>query len=169
MKHNKTLRLSIGTAFAILATTAGAQVVESSGNASVDVQPAMSIALVTSPSWGRVVKPAVGTARYKLNYSTGEVTLLNGNGFAFDDGQLGEYTVSGSPSAPLTFSVSFGAFSGTGVTVVESHINGVTDSGAGTIGIGGTFDLKVGGILDIVAGASVEIQQAVVTVTVDYP
>jgi hypothetical protein len=169
LRNNTKLWAIIVTAvFFVLSATAGAQVIDTSGTASVDVQPALSISLVTSPSWGRVVKPAAGTARYKLDYSSGAVTLVSGNGYAFDDGQIGEYTVSGSPGAPVAFSVGFGAFSGSGISVVAEHINGTSNSGTDVIGIGGTLDLKVGGVLDIANTASVEVQTSTVTVTVDY-
>jgi hypothetical protein len=166
--NTKLWAVIVTAAFFVLSATAGAQVIDTSGTASVDVQPALSIALVTSPSWGKVVKPAAGTARYKLDYATGAVTVVSGDGYAFDDGQLGEYTVSGSPGAPVAFSVGFGAFSGSGVSVVAEHINGNSNSGTDVIGVGGTLDLKVGGVLDIANNASVEIQTSTVTVTVDY-
>lgn len=158
----------VAAALMALTSTAGAQVIDTSGTATVDVQPALSIALVASPSWGKVVKPAAGTAQYKLHYSTGAVTLVSGNGYAFDDGQIGEYTVSGSPGAPVSFSIAIGAFSGTGVSVVTGYINALSSSGTDNIGGGGTLDLKVGGVLDIASTASVEIQTATITITVDY-
>src|SRR4051794_430098 len=74
----------------VLSATSGAQVIDSSGTASIDVQPALTLSLVASPDWGKVVKPAAGTARYKLDYGTGAVTLVSGNGYAFDNGQNGE-------------------------------------------------------------------------------
>ncbi|HVT11327.1 MAG TPA: hypothetical protein VHE55_03595 [Fimbriimonadaceae bacterium] len=169
MNKNKTIWIVVATAlYMILAVTAGAQVVDTNGTASVDVQPALSISLVTSPNWGKVVKPAAGTARYKLDYATGTVSLVSGDGYAFNDGQLGEYTVTGAPSAPISFSVAIGSFDASGVSVVASHINGTTDTGTGTLDIGGSYDLKVGGILDIVSTATVQVQTATVTVTIDY-
>lgn len=154
--------------FAISATAGAQSITDTSGTASVDVQPALSLSLVASPSWGQVVRPTSGTARYKLNYSTGAVTVVSGLGFAFNNGHLGEYTLTGSPSAPVAFSVSIGAFSGTGVTVVASHINATSNSGTDVLDGTGNLDLKVGGVLDISATATVEIQTATVTVTVDY-
>jgi hypothetical protein len=152
----------------VMSASASAQVIDTTGTASVDVQPALSIARVTSPSWGKVVKPAAGTARYKLDYATGAVTLVSGNGYAFDDGQLGEYTVTGAPNAPISFQVDIDTFSGTGVSVVLAHINGTAATGTGTIAGGGTYTLKIGGTIDVASTASVEVQTATVTVTVDY-
>jgi hypothetical protein len=168
LKLTKLIWAGVAAALMALTATAGAQVIDTSGTASVDVQPALSISLVASPSWGKVVKPAAGTARYKLDYSSGAVTLVSGNGYPFDDGQIGEYTVTGAPGAPISFSIAIGAFSGSGVSVVTGHINGTSASGTASIGGGGTLDLKVGGVLDIASTASVEIQTATVTVTVDY-
>lgn len=169
MSRNKTILGLIAMAiFMALTVTASAQVVDTNGVATVDVQPALSISLVTSPQWGRVVKPAAGTARYLLDYASGAVSLVSGDGYAFNDGQLGEYTVSGAPSAPLSYSVSIGAFDASGITVVASHINGTSSSGTGTLDVGGSFDLKVGGVLDIASTATVQVQSATVTVTIDY-
>jgi hypothetical protein len=155
-------------ALMVLSATACAQVSDTSGVASVDVQPKLALSLIASPSWGKVVKPAAGTARYKLDYSTGAVTLVSGNGYAFDDGQNGEYTVTGAAGAPISFSIAIGAFSGSGVSVVTGHINGTSNSGTDTLDGSGNLTLKVGGVLDIASTASVEIQTATVTVTVDY-
>lgn len=152
----------------VLAASANAQVVDTSATASVNVQPALSVTLITSPSWGQVTRPPTGSADYKLDYSTGAVTLLSGDGYAFDDGQVGEYTLSGAPSAPVSFSVSIGSFSGTGVTVVASHINGTTNAGTDNLDGSGDLDLKIGGVLSIAANASIETQTATVTLTVDY-
>lgn len=167
-RNNRILGLIVMAIFMALTVTASAQVVDTNGVATVDVQPALSISLVTSPQWGRVVKPAAGTARYLLDYATGVVSLVSGDGYAFNDGQLGEYTVTGAPSAPLSYSVAIGAFDASGITVVASHINGASNSGTGTLDVGGSYDLKVGGVLDIASTATVQVQSATVTVTIDY-
>src|SRR5690348_6794500 len=117
----------------ILSAVAGAQVTDTTGTASVDVQPALSITRVANPSWGKVVKPAAGTARYKLDYATGAVTLVSGNGYSFDTGQFGEYTVNGAANAPVSFSVAIDVFSGSGVSVVMGHINGTADNGTDSL------------------------------------
>lgn len=153
----------------VLSATASAQsITDSTATASVDVQPALSLSLIASPSWGQVVRPTSGTARYKLDYSSGAVTVVSGLGYAFDNGHFGEYTLSGSPGAPVTFTVAIGAFSGSGVTVVAAHINGTTNTATGTLDVGGNLDLRVGGVLDIASNATVAVQTATVTVTVDY-
>ena len=162
----RTLGALCGLTF--LTALAGAQVVDTSGTASVDVQPALSITLVASPEWGKVTRPPTGTARYTLSYSTGAVSLVSGDGYAFDDGQAGEYTLSGAPLAPVSFSVAIGAFSDTGVSVVASHINGTSSSGTDSMDSSGNLTLKVGGTLDIAANATLAVQTATVTVTVDY-
>ena len=147
---------------------ASAQVSDTSGTATVDVQPALSLTLVASPSWGKVTVPPSGTARYTLNYSTGAVTLTSGNGYAFDNGQFGQYTVSGAAAAAISYSASIGAFDGLGITVVATHINGTSGSGTGSLDGSGGMTLKVGGIIDVASTADVQLQSATVTVTVDY-
>ncbi len=152
-----------------LSATAGAQSInDNSGTATVDVQPGLTLSLIASPSWGQVVRPTSGTARYKLDYSTGAVTVVSGLGYAFDNGHFGEYTLSGAPNAPVTFTCSIGAFSDSGVTVVASHINGTSGSGTGTLSGGGTLDIKVGGVIDVASNATIVVQTATVNVTVDY-
>jgi hypothetical protein len=170
LRTNRSLWAVIAVAVLLaLSAMSGAQSIsDTSGTASVDVQPALSLSLIASPSWGQVVRPTSGTATYKLDYSTGVVSVVSGLGYAFNNGHLGEYTLSGAPTAPVAFSVSIGSFSGTGVTVVAAHINGTSSSGTDVLDGSGNLDLKVGGVLDIVSTASVEVQTATVTVTVDY-
>ncbi len=160
--------LVIGFVLLVMSAIAGAQVTDTSGVASVNVQPAITLSLVTSPSWGKVVCPPSGTARYALDYATGAVTVVSGDGYAFNDGQSGQYSVTGAPSAPVSFSVSIGAFSGAGITVVHSYINGTSSSGTDTLAGDGTFTLKVGGVIDVASTADVANQTATVTVTIDY-
>lgn len=152
----------------LVSAIASAQATDTSGIASVDVQPAMSLSLVASPDWGKVTRPPSGTARFTLNYATGAVTLVSGSAYAFDNGQAGQYTVSGAPSAPVAFSASIGAFSGSGITVVASHINGTSSSGTSNLDLTGSLTLNVGGIIDIASTATVAVQTATVTVSVDY-
>lgn len=166
---NRFLVVLIAGAMMALPASSAAQVVDATGTAGVDIEPALALALVASPNWGRVVAPAAGNARYKLDHSTGAVSLVSGNGYTFDDGQAGEYTVTGSPGAPISFNVAIGAFTGAGITVIESHINGVTDSGTDNLDGGGSFTLTIGGILEVASNATVGAQTATVTVTVDYP
>jgi len=167
--NSKTLLAAVlGAAMMVLSATSHAQVVDTSATASVDVQPALSVTLLASPSWGKVTRPPTGSADYKLDYSTGAVTLVSGDGYAFDNGQFGEYTLSGAPTAPVSFSVAIGAFSGTGVTVVASHINGTSASGTDNLDGSGDLDLKIGGVLSISSTATIAVQTATVTLTVDY-
>jgi len=154
----------------VLTAMASAQssISDTSATASVDVQPALSLSLIASPSWGQVVRPTTGSAEYKLDYTTGAVTVVSGLGYAFDNGHFGEYTLSGAPSAPVAYTVSIGAFSGTGVSVIEADINGAAASGTGLLDGSGNMDIRVGGTLAIASTATVAIQTATVTVTVDY-
>ena len=145
-----------------------AQVVDTTGVASINVQVALSLAKVTDPNWGRVTRPPTGTAEYTLNYTTSAVTNSAGDGYAFNDGAAGEFTLTGAASAPVTFSIGIGAFSGTGVSVVSAHINGTSSSGTGSLSAGGTLTLKLGGVLGVAFNASLGAQTATVTVTVDY-
>src|SRR3954452_8969429 len=82
---------------------------------------------VSEPSWGKVAAPSTGTAYYLLDYNSGAVSRLTSSGYAFNDGQNGEYTFSGQFNQAISYSVSFGAFTGTGVSVVSSVINGNVD------------------------------------------
>ena len=167
-KHITLRNVGVIAALAFLSSLAGAQVVDTSSTASVNIQPALSLTLVTDPDWGRVTRPPSGTARYTLDYGTSAVTNTSGDGYAFDDGAAGEFTLSGAPNGPVSFSVSIGAFTGSGITVVASHINGTANSGTDVLDGSGNLTLKIGGILDIDAAATLTVQTATVTVTVDY-
>jgi hypothetical protein len=158
----------VGLALTTLSAIAGAQVSNTSGTASVNVQPMITLALVQSPSWGRVVCPPSGTATYTLDYAAGGVTVTSGDGYAFNDGQNGQYTVTGADSAPVSFSVGIGAFSGSGITVTSAIINGNTTSGTGTLSGSGALTLLIGGVITVASNATVTTQTATVTVTVDY-
>jgi hypothetical protein len=169
MKTRTAIRsLLVGFVLMAVSAIAGAQVVDTSGVATVNVQPAITLALVTSPSWGKVVCPPSGTARYSLDYATGTVAVVSGDGWVFNDGQSGVYNVTGAAAATVSYSVSIGSFSGSGITVVSSTINGNSNSGTGTIANDGTYQLKVGGVIDVAANATVASQTATVTVTIDY-
>jgi|GEM_PF-2552237 len=170
MKANTAFRiLGAMSAMTFFSAMSLAQVVDTTGVASINVQVALSLSKVTDPDWGRVTRPPSGTAEYTLNYTTSAVTNSAGDGYAFDDGAAGEFTLTGAASAPVTFAISIGAFSGaTPVTVVAAHINGSSNSGTGTLSGGGTLALKLGGILSVPFDASLGAQTATVTVTVDY-
>src|SRR5579862_7874478 len=136
MRNYRTLLAFIAVAaLMVLSAVAAAQnsIDDTSATASVDVQPALSLSLIASPSWGQVVRPTAGSAQYKLDYSSGAVTVVSGLGYAFDNGHFGEYTLSGAPNAPVAYTVAIGAFSGSGVTVIAAHINGTASSGTGTL------------------------------------
>ena len=167
-KFKTLLSLSIVAGLSLMACMASAQTINTAGTASIDVQPALTVTLVASPDWGKVTRPSSGTARYTLNYSTGATTLTSGTGHAFSNGANGSYTVGGTASSPVSFSVSIGAFSGSGITVVASHINGTSGSGTGSLDGGGALTLLVGGVLDVASTATVAVQTATVTVSVDY-
>lgn len=157
----------IGLALTILTALAGAQV-SANGTASVDVQPAITISLVQSPNWGQVVCPPSGTATYTLDYAAGGVTVTSGDGYAFNNGQNGQFAVTGAANAPVAFSVTIGSFSGSGVSCTSAYINGLASSGTGSLSALGALTLYVGGIVSVASTATVAIQTATVTVTVDY-
>lgn len=145
-----------------------AQVSDSSGTATINVQPGLSITRLTDPSWGTVVRPSSGTTRYQLGYNTGAVTVVSGTGHSFNDGLFGSYLVNGALSAPISYSVSIGSFSGSGVSAVIGHINGTSSSGTGTLSALGTYTLQIGGQVDVTSAATSGSHTATVTVTVDY-
>jgi len=144
------------------------------GTATVTVLRALTLTETTPMGWGSVARPGNGTADYTLNYSTGAVTLSGTTstafpGFAWDNGVAGVWAVTGEPSTAISFSVSIGAFDGTvPVTVQAAHINGTSSSGTGTLDGSGNFTLNVGGIIRVSATATLGLQTATVTVTVDY-
>lgn len=152
----------------VLSALGNAQVVDTSATANINIQAALSLTLDADLDWGRVTRPPTGTARYTLDYATGSVTNVAGDGYAFDDGTAGQFTLAGAPTAPVSFSISIGAFSGSGVSVVASHINGTSNAGTDSLDGAGLLTLKLGGILDIDAAATLAAQTATVTVTVDY-
>jgi hypothetical protein len=147
---------------------ANAQTVNTAGRASITIVPLTSLTLVTNPTWGTVTLPATGTTNYSMSTSTGIVTETSGTGFSFGDSLAGAYLVTGAASEPVTYSVSIGAFSGTGVTVVAPYINGTSSTGTGTLSALGTLTLSVGGVLGVASTATTGTQTATVTVTVDY-
>lgn len=165
---SKVWSLCLIAALSMLTAIASAQATDTSGIASVNVQPAMSLTLVTSPDWGKVTRPPSGTARFELDSSTGAVSLISGSAYAFNNGAAGEYSVTGAAGAPVAYSVSIGAFSGSGISVVTAYINGTSSSGSSTLDGSGNFTLKIGGLIDVASTATVAAQTATVTVTVDY-
>jgi hypothetical protein len=173
MRHLKNLIVAVA-AMAIfgLAPTANAQAVDT-GTATVSIMKAITLSETTPMSWGSIARPANGTADYTLNYSTGAVSLTattstNFPGFAVDNGTNGVWAVAGEASTGITFSVAIGAFDGTGLTVLAAHINGTSDNGTDTLDASGDFTLNLGGILRVTSAASLGLQTATVTVTVDY-
>ncbi len=166
-KMKSSLMATLG--MVLVCSMSRAQVVDTSATASVTVGAALSLALVTSPNWGTVTRPPTGSASYTLNYTTGATTNISGDGYALSNGAAGEFTLSGTANAAVTFSISIGAFSGVApVTVVASHINGASASGTGVLSAGGTLALKLGGTLAVSSTATLGAQTATVTVTVDY-
>jgi hypothetical protein len=157
-----------------LCAMSSAQGLDGEGTAGVTVLKALTLTELSSGmSWGSVARPGNGTAEYTLGYNTGAVTLTNTTstafpGFAWDDGNAGEWAVTGEPSTGISFSVAIGAFDGTGVSVVAAHINGTSSSGTGTLDGNGDYTLQVGGIIAIASNASLGAHSATVTVSVDY-
>jgi hypothetical protein len=164
--------LAILTLGLVGATSAQAQIIDTSGTATVFVMPALSITLVQAPSWGKIVIPPAGIARYTLDYSLGGVTTTvggaGGGGYAANDGVAGEYTLTGAADAPVSFSVAFGTFSTIGVSLVEGNINGTSSSGTGTLSAGGSLTLKIGGIIDVSYTSTLGTHSSTVTVTANY-
>jgi hypothetical protein len=160
------------TAIMGLATTANAQAVDT-GSATISIMKAITLSETTPMSWGSVARPANGTTDYTLNYSTGAVsvtatTSTNFPGFAVDNGANGVWAVAGEASTGISYGISIGAFSGTGVTVLAAHINGTSDTGTGTLDASGDYTLELGGVLRVTAAASLGAHTATVTITVDY-
>ncbi len=130
--------------------------------------PASGVLLLTSPTWGTVTAPASGTTSYSLSTSTGLVSVTSGSGLSLGGGIVGIYLASGLPFESVSYSVSIGAFSGHGVTATSAFINGNSSSGSGNLSALGTMQLKVGGVLSLTTEAALGIQNATVSVTVDF-
>ena len=159
-------------AVVVLVSGSSAQV-SGDGSASVNIAAALSLTENTAMNWGSVARPTNGTTDYTLNYATGAVTLTSTTstvfpGFAWNNGAAGAWTLSGEVSTAVTFSISIGAFTGTGVSVIASHINGTSNSGTGTLSGGGTLALATGGIIRVTATAGLGSHTSVVTVTANY-
>ncbi len=127
-----------------------------------------SITVVTSPSWGTVARPTSGTCGYLLSPTTVLVSVVSGSGFSFLDGGAGSCLLTGLAFRTISYSVSVGPFSGTGISVTAAYIGGNSSSGSTSFGLLGTLTLGVGGILSVSSSASAGIQSATVTVTVSY-
>jgi hypothetical protein len=174
MNHFKGIKLIIAGAAAILYMGQRAQAqVSVDGSATLSVMRALTLSETTPMSWGSIARPGNGTADYTLNYTSGAVTLTANTstaypGFAVDNGAAGVWAVTGEPSTGITYSVSIGAFDGTGVTVQAAHINGTANSGTGTLDGSGNYTLNLGGVVRVGAAASLGLQTATVTVTIDY-
>lgn len=170
----KKLALMVGTAWMLLAAAPAAFAQLSvDGTGTVTILRALTLTETTPMGWGSVARPGNGTADYTLNYATGAVTLTANTstafpGFSWDNGAAGVWAVTGEPSTAFSFSVSIGAFNGTGVSVQAAHINGLSSSGSDTLDVSGNATLNVGGIIRVAANASLGLQTATVTVTVDY-
>jgi hypothetical protein len=170
----KKLLIAISAAVMMLTVAPSAQAQLSvDGAATVDILRALTLTESTPMSWGSVARPGNGTADYTLNYSTGAVTLSANTstafpGFSWDNGAAGVWAVTGEPSTAISFSVSIGAFDGTGVSVQAAHINATSASGTDTLDGSGNFTLNVGGIIRVASNASLGAHTSTVTVTVDY-
>lgn len=147
---------------------AQAQVSNTSGTASITIVPSLSITKDSDTNWGTVTLPTSGSTEYTLSTTTGLVTVTSGTGFSFGDSYYGQYTLNGGALAPVSFSVSIGAFSGSGVTVVSSYVNGTSDSGTGNLSALGAMTLKIGGVLSVASTADTGAQTATITVNADY-
>ncbi len=152
----------------MLPKSSQAQVTNNLGRASVTVVSLLTVTLVTNTSWGTVTLPPTGTVTYTLNPTTSAVTVSSGTGHSFGDGVAGSYLVSGGPLLPVSYSVSIGAFSGSGVSVLNAYINGTSSSGSSTLSLLGSLTLNIGGVIEVASTASLGVQTATVTVTTDY-
>lgn len=167
-KPSKFLGASAFALMLALPALSKAQVTNTSGQASINVVSLLTVTLVTNTSWGTVTLPGSGTTTYNLDPSTSAVTVTSGNGHAFGDGLAGSYLVTGGPLLPVSYSVSIGSFSGTGVTAVDAYINGTSSSGSGSLSVLGTMVLNIGGVVEVASTASLGIQTATITVTTEY-
>jgi len=157
--------LGLGMAAAVFAN---AQAVDTTGSAVVTVIPSLTITRNSDTNWGRVMVPASGTATYLLDYRTGATSLTAGNGFCFSDGNAGDYSITGLAGATVSYSVSVGSFSGSGLSIASMEINGHTNSGTDTLDGSGNLTLKLGGTLDVDSTATVAQQTAQITLSVNY-
>jgi hypothetical protein len=165
-------------ALSAVSATAGAQVLNTSGTATINVQPMLTVSLVTSPNWGKVAAPTSGNAVYSLDASTGVVSIVSGTEayvFLSSGATAGQYTVSGGKGAPITYTVTCGAFTpaggGDAVTMTQVFANSATtNSGTATLdGTTGTYTINVGGTITVPTTADVTGPQvATITVSVDY-
>ena len=165
--QNSQRSISIGV-ISLLAALAGAQGSDSTGTARVSLQPTVSITRNADTNWGRVVVPASGNATYLLDCNTGATSLVSGSGFSFSDGNAGDYSVTGVASASVSYSVSVGSFTGTGVSITSMTINGATNSGTGALDGSGNLTIKLGGTLVVASTAAATARTATITLTVDY-
>ncbi len=169
MNRTRTIRRGVVAALcAMAAAFSAAQASDSSGTASAAILSSLSISRNSDTNWGRVLAPSSGTATYYLDYSSGSTSVSSGSGYCFSDGNAGDYTVSGAQYASVSYSVSVGSFNGSGVSISTMYINGSGGSGTGQLDGSGNLNLRLGGYLDVQAGASIMTQTASITVNVDY-
>jgi hypothetical protein len=141
--------------------------------AGAHASPALSVTETLTANWGRVALPANGTTDYTLDWSTGAVALTSSTstdfqGFAFDDGWSGAWQISGGTAgSSVSYGISSGGFSGSGVSVVAMHIGGTSDSGSGTLSMAGALTLQLGGVIRVAASAGTGSHSLTVTVSVD--
>jgi hypothetical protein len=167
------LIFAAGAAWLFLGTPKADAQMSVDGSATLSVMRALTLSETTPMSWGSIARPGNGTADYTLNYSTGAVTLTANTstaypGFAVDNGAAGVWAITGEPSTGITYSISMGSFDGTGVSVQACHINSTANTGLGTLDGSGNYTLNLGGVVRVGASASLGLQTATVTVTIDY-
>lgn len=170
---NNIIKLTLAALCAVGIWGSASAQLSDDGSGTVTIAAALTLAETTPMSWGTVAAPGDGTADYTLNYATGAVTLTASTsttfpGYSWDNGAAGLWALAGDANANVSFSVSIGAFDGTGVTVLASHINGTSASGTGTLDGSGDLDLNLGGIIRVAANATLGLHTSVVTVTADY-
>ncbi|HWD38371.1 MAG TPA: hypothetical protein VG944_05950 [Fimbriimonas sp.] len=151
-----------------VAVSAQAQAVNTQGHALITIVPTLSITMLANTNWGTVTLPTSGTTNYTLSTSNGQVTITSGSGFSFGDSNAGSYLITGGALEPVSYSVSIGSFSGTGVSVVDAYVDGTSSSASGTLSALGTLTVSTGGVLSVGSDASTVLQTATVTLTVNY-
>lgn len=120
--------------------------------------------------FGRVTRPTTGTNTFTLDWNNSQVTVTGGgDGFYVDGAERGRYRVRGPSGDTVEITATIGSFGVAGITVVETHLNGTSNTYTAVLNPSGMFFAHVGGVLTIGPDAPAGLHTANFYITANYP
>lgn len=140
------------------------------GTGSITILESLAVSEESGVDFGYIHRPSSGTNTFMLSYSDNSVTT-EGTG----DAQLvegtstsGLYLISGAPEQAIQVSVSIVDFTDPGISIVEAHVNGLSDTANGQLDESGVYAAQVGGVVSISSDAGLGTHTTDIIVTAAY-